>query len=201
MVLTSPSFSTSCKFSPLLVCFPVLQTVCFYSLTICHRINVYDPRNFICWNQTPSVRVLGGGAWREAEPWRWGQRCSTRDPRKFLPSSTACIVVSDSATPWTVARHTPLSMGILQARIQEWIAVPSSRASSQPRDRTQVPHIAGGFFTSWATREAQEYWSGLPFPSPADLPRPGTGPASPALAGRFFTTEPPGNPSTTWEHS
>ena len=44
--------------------------------------------------------------------------------------------------------------GILQARIQEWVAFPFSRASSQRRDRTQVCHIAGGFFTSWATREA-----------------------------------------------
>ena len=41
----------------------------------------------------------------------------------------------------------------------------------------------------------QEYWSGLPFPIPGDLPDPGVEPASlasPALAGRFFTTEPPG---------
>ena len=38
----------------------------------------------------------------------------------------------------------------------------------------------------------QEYWSGLPFPSPGDLPHPGVEPTSPALAGRFFTTEPPG---------
>ena len=45
--------------------------------------------------------------------------------------------------------------GILQARILEWVAVPSSRGSSQPRDRTQVSCIAGEFFTSWATREAQ----------------------------------------------
>ena len=34
----------------------------------------------------------------------------------------------------------------------------------------------------------QDYWSGLPFPSPGDLPDPGTEPASPALAGGFFTT-------------
>ena len=43
----------------------------------------------------------------------------------------------------------------------------------------------------------QEYWSGLPFPSPRDLPALGTEPEfpmSPALAGRFFTTEPPGKP-------
>ena len=44
--------------------------------------------------------------------------------------------------------------GVLQARILEWVAVPFSRGSSQPRDRTQVSRIAGGFFTSWATREA-----------------------------------------------
>ena len=40
----------------------------------------------------------------------------------------------------------------------------------------------------------QEYWSGLPFPSAGDLPNPGIEPESPALAGRFFTTEPPGKP-------
>ena len=40
----------------------------------------------------------------------------------------------------------------------------------------------------------QEYWSVLPFPSPGDLPNPGIKPASPALTGRFFTTEPPGKP-------
>ena len=40
----------------------------------------------------------------------------------------------------------------------------------------------------------QEYWSGLPFPSPGDLPDPGIEPVSPALAGRFFTTAVPGKP-------
>ena len=50
--------------------------------------------------------------------------------------------------------------GILWARILECVAFPFSRESSQPRDQTQVSHIAGGFFTSWVTREAQEYWSG-----------------------------------------
>ena len=44
--------------------------------------------------------------------------------------------------------------GILQARILERVAFPSSRGSSQPRDRTQVSHIVGGFFINWATREA-----------------------------------------------
>ena len=41
--------------------------------------------------------------------------------------------------------------GILQARILEWVAVPFSRGSSQPRDQTQVSQIAGVFFTSRTT--------------------------------------------------
>ena len=46
--------------------------------------------------------------------------------------------------------------GTLQARILEWSAFPFSRGSSQLRDGTQVSHIAGRFFTSWTTREAQD---------------------------------------------
>ena len=44
--------------------------------------------------------------------------------------------------------------GILQPRTPEWVAIPFSRASSQPRDWTRVFHITGRFFTVWATREA-----------------------------------------------
>ena len=44
--------------------------------------------------------------------------------------------------------------GILQERIPEWVAIPFSRVSSQSRDWTWVSHIAGRFFTIWATREA-----------------------------------------------
>ena len=47
--------------------------------------------------------------------------------------------------------------GILQARIQEWVAIPSSRGSSRPRDQTWVSHIAGRFFTAWATRGAHSF--------------------------------------------
>ena len=58
---------------------------------------------------------------------------------------------------WTVAYTVH---GTLQARILEWVTFPFSGRSSQPRDQTQVSHISGGFFTSWATREAQEYGVG-----------------------------------------
>ena len=43
--------------------------------------------------------------------------------------------------------------GILQPGIVEWVAIPFSRGSSQPRDQTQVSHIVGRFFTIWAIRE------------------------------------------------
>ena len=46
--------------------------------------------------------------------------------------------------------------GIPQARILEWVAIPFSRGSSQPRDQTQVSCISGRFFTIWASREALE---------------------------------------------
>ena len=51
-------------------------------------------------------------------------------------------------TPRTVACQAPLSMGILQARIQEWIAISFSRGSSRPRYWTQVSCIAGRLFTN-----------------------------------------------------
>ena len=60
--------------------------------------------------------------------------------------------------------------------------------------------VSDSFETPWTSdRQAplsigfprQEYWSGLPFPPPGDLPHPETKPTFPALAGRFFTAEPP----------
>ena len=45
--------------------------------------------------------------------------------------------------------------GIFQARTLEWVAIPFSRESCQPRDRTQVSSIASRFFTVWATRSTR----------------------------------------------
>ena len=76
-------------------------------------------------------------------------------PFKTHPKTKKCFShVQLFVTPWTIAHHAPLSMGILQARTLEWVAMPSCRGS----------------------------------------PDPGIKPVSPALAGRFFTTELPGKP-------
>ena len=71
------------------------------------------------------------------------------------PYAVLSYSVSDSATRRTIAHQAPLSVGILQAGILEWVAMTSSRGSSQPRDQTPVSCIiSGAFFTIWATREA-----------------------------------------------
>ena len=64
--------------------------------------------------------------------------------------------MSDSFDPMDYSPPGSAVHGILQARILEWVAAPSSRASSQPRDRTvsvMSPALAGGFFTTSATWE------------------------------------------------
>ena len=76
------------------------------------------------------------------------------------------------ATPWTVAHQAPLFMGILQTKLLEWIAMPSSKGSSKPRDQTQVSCIAGGFFTIWASRKPKN-----------------TGVVSPSLPQGIFPTQ------------
>ena len=56
---------------------------------------------------------------------------------------------------WIVACLAPLSLEFSRPECRSGYPIPFSRESSQPRDQTQVSHIAGGFFTIWATREAQ----------------------------------------------
>ena len=58
---------------------------------------------------------------------------------------------------WTLLSCVGLFMtahGILHARILEWVAIPFSRGSSQPLDRTRISCTVGRRFTSWATRKA-----------------------------------------------
>ena len=66
--------------------------------------------------------------------------CGILVPRSEVKVAQSCPTLCD---PMDYTVH-----GILQARILEWVAVPFSRGSSQPRDQLQVSHIAGGFFTS-----------------------------------------------------
>ena len=72
-----------------------------------------------------------------------------------------CLVAQSSPTLWPHGLEPTrllCPLGILPARILEWVAMPSFWGSSQPRDRTQVSCIIGRFFTIWATREAHSLY-------------------------------------------
>ena len=76
----------------------------------------------------------------------------------FQSESESCSVMSDSLWPHRLYNTVH---GILQARILEWVAFPFSRGSFNPGIEPRSPTLqADFFFTSWATREAQEYWGG-----------------------------------------
>ena len=67
-------------------------------------------------------------------------------------------------TPWTAASQAPLSMGIFQARIPEWVAMPSSRGSFRSRDRTFVSYVScigQQFFTTSITWKPKVFTSSL----------------------------------------
>ena len=87
------------------------------------------------------------------------------------------------ATPWNYLGQNNPVHGIIQARILEWVAFPFSRRMSQPRYRIQVSHMAGRFFTSWATRILK--WVAYPFSIRSSWPRNPTGVS--CVAGGFFT--------------
>ena len=67
----------------------------------------------------------------------------------FITQSYPTLCGSTDCSPPGTSIH-----GNSPSRMREWVAMPSSRGSSQWRDRTQVSHIAGGLFTLWTTREA-----------------------------------------------
>ena len=96
------------------------------------------------WQLLASPRLSSSAIWRGGVIcWITGIVFSFGNPH----SHCVCCVFSRSVvswlfvTPWTVACQAPLSMGIPQARIMEWIAMPSSRGSSQPkRWNAGLPH-------------------------------------------------------------
>ena len=78
--------------------------------------------------------------------WKWHYVTSASE---WVQVAQSCPTLCD---PMDYTVH-----GILQARILEWAAYSISRGSSRPRNQTRVSCIAGGFFTSWDTREALKW--------------------------------------------
>ena len=115
---------------------------------------------FIMWGHLPPWNCS------QMLDWTWGslRETITRPVFSSLRETRGALVVLSSILPCEVKvpQSCPILCylmdctvcGILQARTLEWVAVPFSRGSSQCRDRTQISHNTGRFFTSWATREA-----------------------------------------------
>ena len=81
----------------------------------------------------------------------------------FIPPPVQCLVTQSHLTLWNPMAYSPPDSSVHGDSPGKNTGVSCHvllQGSSQPRDQTQASCIAGGFFTSWATREAQEYWSG-----------------------------------------
>ena len=92
----------------------------------------------------------------------WVVRCFHNTLYKIITLTITYMKVKVKVTQSCLTLWDPMDYtvhGILQARMLECVAIPFSRQSSQPRDRTQVSHVAGRFFISWATREAHDIYN------------------------------------------
>ena len=115
-------------------------------------------------------------------------------------------------TPWTTACQASLSITNSQSLLKLMsmeVMMPSNHlilCHPQVKWVSEVAQSCPIFATLWTVAyqaspsmgfSRQEYWSGLPFPSPGDLPDPGIEPGSPALEADALTSDPPGKPQTS----
>ena len=98
----------------------------------------YTPLSFLFTSSRVLLSLLYG-TWLCISPWF------------FCTQWLSCIQLF--ATPWFEVHQVSPSLGILQARMLEWVAMSSSRGSFQTRAQTQVSCTTGEFFTDWATKE------------------------------------------------
>ena len=92
----------------------------------------------------------------------------TENMKRHKTPAVSCSNNSDYVTPWTVACQDPLSMGFSRQEYWSGLAIPFSRESSWPRDRTRVSCIGGRFFTVWTTAAAAAAKSGQSCPTLCD---------------------------------
>ena len=135
-----------------IIIYYVLCSVTQLCLTLCDPMDRSPPGSSVHgilqarmleWVAMPSSR---GSSW----PRDWTQvscivgRFFPAKPPKWGEVAQTCPTLCD---PMDCSLSSSSIHGIFQARILDWVTMPSSRGSSQPRDQTQISHIAGGFFT------------------------------------------------------
>ena len=151
----------------------------------------------ILWASCPKQRVFsktgpcrvsvgkgeyGKNTWRKAL-WNAGKQ----QQQIWSSNAGSSIYVCACSCVCMYGYVAPPSIGV-SSKILEWVAMSSSRGSSQPRDGTQISLIAGRFFTSWATWEAQESWRWVVYPFSRGSSWPRNQTRVSCIAGGFFTS-------------
>ena len=168
-----------------------------------------SPSSFTC-GPHPSILLTGCLSMGTQEPTKWAFPAAMATPETWDPQPRSSEEAPSAPDKGQVcSAHTPTSMRGPRGSL--FRQVKSIQEQIHPTKTTQLFISCEAksfgpvrlFVTPWTVAyqappsmefSRQENWSGLPFPSPGDLPNPGMEPTSLALAGRFFTTEPPGKP-------
>ena len=108
-------------------------------------------RNRTCIPRSEALEVQSLNHWTSRKV-HWPSETTLSAPACMCVLS--CSIRSDFCDPMNCSPPGSSVHGILQARLLQWVAIPFSRGSSQPRDWNQVSLIAGGLLTIWATKEA-----------------------------------------------
>ena len=178
---------------------PVLQLLLSSSPVLPAQVfSRAGPRRTPCFFITISELASQGTNLRHV--WLFPLKVSFSDLESESESEVAqsCPTLSD---PMDCSLPGSSIHGIFQARVQEWVAIAFSVSKS-----CEVAQLCPTLCDPWTLAHQappsmgfsrQGYWSGLPFPSPGDLPDPGIEPRSPTLQADALTSAPPGKPLNT----
>ena len=142
---THPRLSSSSYYSqPILLSCLFLETLLYRQTPVTTAFSMVDSVSHTVVHPISSLRLQG----LEFVPYQYLKSSVV------VINTHGCLVLSicgsmDCSLPSSSV------CGILLSRILEWVTIAFSQGSSQPSDQTLVSSIAGGFFTVWATREAQ----------------------------------------------
>ena len=129
------------------------------AITICSDFGAPKNKVWHCFHCFPNLFPM---KWWDKMPWSSFSECWAPLPKIFI--KVLCIKAKTRNRLLLLLSHSAMSNtcelmdcsppgfsvhGVFQAKILEWVAIPFSRISSQPRDRTQVSRIAGRLFTGW----------------------------------------------------
>ena len=137
---------------------PRNQTPCTHSWNLGEQTMAIDSGNIIWYEQWVCRSTLERKAVCVGWVWEEGKKSLSENTQASLAHGESEMLAAQSCptlcNPMDCSLPGSSVHGMLQVRILEWVAMPFSKGSSWPRDRTWISHSVGRFFTIWATREA-----------------------------------------------